>query len=178
MATGVRLAGRSTGWPHWTTPRNVLDVIAKMGPIALDPCSNQHSIVDAPTAFCGDDGLSISWTFVAGGGLIYVNPPYNQARAFVQKCVYEASQGAEIILLTASRTDTKWAHLIFATAKAVCLWGPGRISFGNPPPESPGEAPSIASMFSYWGERAAEFMAAFHGHGVVFHKGQFEPRAA
>ncbi len=165
---GVRLSGRTKGWPNWTTPDEVLDVVRSINTIALDPCSNEASKVNAHCSL-HEHGEDLSWPFLANDkGLVYVNPPYNQARAFVSKCIYEGEMGLEIILCVAARTDTRWAHDCFRSATALCFWGPGRIKFGNPPPESAGDAPSIPSMFVYWGPQCSVFMGAFHPHGQCF----------
>lgn len=176
-ANTVGLNGRTKGWPNWTTPEDVLNVVREVNYIGLDPCSNGASLVNAVTAWdC--EGLEKNWSH---SGLTFVNPPYNQAKEFVAKCLYEANGGCEIILLVAARTDTKWAHSIFQHADALCFWGPGRIRFGNPPPDSPGDAPSIPSMFAYWGqgERVSPFLNAFakRGHCVNLRAGREKPRS-
>jgi phage N-6-adenine-methyltransferase len=163
----VRLSGRTKGWPNWTTPEAVLDVIELVGPIALDPCSNEaaHTNKRAKASWrC--NGLTDSWHDQVHAGLVFVNPPYNQTKAFVAKAIEEALQGTEIILLVAARTDTKWAHSAFKSAQAVCFWE-GRIRFENPPPDSEGDAPSIPSMFVYWGPRRGAFMRVFQDHGLA-----------
>ena len=161
---GVRLAGKKTGWCHWTTPTSVLDVVMQVGPIALDPCSNEHSLVVSPHKF-DYEGLTNSWfEKCQNQGLAFVNPPYNNVKAFVKKCVLEGLGGTEIILLVAARMDTKWSHACLDSADAMCFWE-GRIKFGNPPPESAGNAPSIPSVFYYWGQNRRLFMNRFMHYG-------------
>lgn len=161
---GVRLHGRTRGWPNWTTPKNVIEVVSQVGPIVLDPCWNDQAIT-MPVSKFWENGCEQDWRVNSEGGLVFVNPPYNQAKAFVEKCIQEGLWGAEIILLVASRTDTKWSHAAHRSADAMCNWGPGRIKFENPPSESPGDAPSIASSFFYWGRNHRLFTQVFSKHG-------------
>lgn len=167
QTNGVRLHGKATGWPHWTTPKYVLDIVQQLGPIHLDPCWNEQAIT-APLVkvWCG--ALDLDWHEIAGGGLIFVNPPYDKAAAFVAKAIEEANKGARLVLLVAARTDTKWSHSLFTKANAVCFWGPGRIKFENPPPASDGKAPSIASAFWHFGKERKGFFDAFRPHGFCF----------
>lgn len=162
---GVRLAGKLRGWCHWTTPKVVLDCVRRVNAIALDPCSNDASTVGAGTKFW-EHGHEVNWKSFTHetGGLVYVNPPYNAARVFVEKCVGEGFIGCEIILLVAARPDTQWTKLCFKSAEACCFWE-GRIKFENPPPESQGDAPSIPSVLYYWGRYKNRFRLAFAPRG-------------
>ena len=60
---------------HWCTPPKYVDAIRKFfdGTIALDPCSNRHSIVGATVEYSlpGIDGLAASWNHPT----VFVNPP-------------------------------------------------------------------------------------------------------
>jgi len=161
---GARLGGKVRGWQHWTTPEESLICVRNVDPvIALDPCSNEHSLVKAAVEWT-EGGLTQSWVKAANGGLVFVNPPYNQARDFMKKCILEAVAGCEIIALVAARTDTQWTKGCLQTADALCFWE-GRIFFENPPDFSTGDAPSIPSAFYYWGSRRYEFQQAFASKG-------------
>lgn len=64
---------------HWGTPSFYVDAVrAVLGEIALDPCSNEHSVVHATTEYRLPevDGLRASWDYPT----IYVNPPYGVDR--------------------------------------------------------------------------------------------------
>lgn len=159
----VRLQGKKTGWPHWTTPKYVLDVIRRVNVIAFDPCSNMLSEVQALLAI-EKDGLIEEWHTRAIGGLVFVNPPYDLAKEFVKKAIVEGALGAEIVMLLPARTETHWTHACFEEADALCFWR-GRIHFGNPPPDSPGNRPSIPSVFYYWGKNRVGFRREFAQYG-------------
>ena len=175
---GVRLSGRKQGWPHWTTPEEVLSLVRQVGPISMVPFWNEQAItqpdvklVDSSAPF---DGLHESWKTVQKG-LAFVNPPYAMTAAVVGKCKAEADAGVEIILLVAARTDSKWAHQCLDTADAACFWK-GRIKFGNPPPDSLGNAPSIASVLYYWGASRRLFLQVFQDRGFCLDLRQMRDR--
>lgn len=160
---------------HWNTPNTILAPIKnRLGPIALDPCSNAGSIVSAKTAWYGPglnspdglvhDGLLESWQ---AGGIVYVNPPYGRKiTPWVKKCAAEGAlakelrQGTEIILLGPSRTDVKWfQRFVLPTADSVILWE-GRLKFEG------AKAPAVfPSFIAYWGHRPIDFKIAFVGKG-------------
>lgn len=166
VSNGVGLFGKTKGWQHWTTPKLVLDVIRRVNVIHLDPCSNANSQVQALVALEAG-GLEEVWHTMASAGLAFVNPPYDQAKEFVRKCIVEGALGCEIVLLVASRTETHWSQACMAEADAACFWS-GRIKFENPPAESVGDKPSIASAFYYWGRNRKLFIDEFAQYGKCF----------
>lgn len=155
---------------HWPTPNVVLQPLRDhLGPILLDPCSNDKSIVRAVTEWTGPaaggvDGLARGWQF---NGLVYVNPPYGRKIVpWVKKCKDEgdiakaAANGTEIVLLGPARTDTKWfQRLILPSADAVLLWE-GRLKF-----EGAKDPAVFPSFVAYWGHRPLKFKVAFVGKG-------------
>lgn len=115
------------------------------------------------------DGLLEPWSGMVN--LIYTNSPYGaqELPKWMEKCFVESRTGVEIIELLPARTDTKRFHeAMKGAADALCLWGPGRIDFDNPPPGSDGGSPSIASAFLYYGRHGYEFADAFSPFGKVF----------
>ena len=154
---------------HWNTPTEVLDLMhQRFGSIALDPCSNGKSLVNARISWQGPDidkdGLTESWQC---GGLVFVNPPYGRKiRKWVDKCASEAelaknnSNNTEIILLGPARTDTAFFQkVVCPTADKILLWQ-GRITFNG------ADAPALfPSFLAYWGHRPDMFMLSFLGKG-------------
>lgn len=148
---------------HWNTPHKLLDVVYSFDAIGLDPCSNTNSIVVAVKHLCGqgvdDDGLTADWL---NQGLVYVNPPYGSTiKRWTEKCAIESFNGAEIIALLPSRTDTKWWHQHVITAQALCFWK-GRFKFLGAKSCAP-----FPSVVAYWGVRQYKFAGAFQKHGMV-----------
>jgi len=174
---GVRLGGRKQRWPHWTTPESFVELGLRVGPIALDPFWNEQAVTHPAVRLVEGgamDGLTQTWKTVQSG-LVFANPPYKQTAVVVGKCKAEADEGREIILLVAARTDSQWAHQCLTTADALCFWK-GRIKFGNPPPDSPGNAPSIASAVYYWGPSRRLFLQTFAPKGFVLDLRQLRKR--
>ena len=136
----------------WQTPYWVLCKVRSLGAIALDPCSAPENPTSArvwlhpPT-----DGLLVDWKKEAGGGVVFVNPPYGRALAkWSEKIVYEARAGTRIVTLTPSRTDTKWWHAMLEAADTCCLLR-GRISFIDPRtrlPRAPAPFPACVMGFN------------------------------
>lgn len=157
----------------WETPDSVLDLVRKVGPIALDPCSTRKNPTQARKVYTPDeDGLSKPWNVVAG--LNYVNPPYRYCKEWIVKAVAESARGCEIIALVPARTDTRyWQDWIFPTAKSICFWK-GRIKFLDPTGEGDAVARHPAPMptaLIYWGDKAgqARFDLNFSTKGKIVH---------
>jgi len=154
---------------HWCTPPEVLDRVRKVNNIALDPCSNPMSIVDADLEIMPpQDGLTVPW--LQDGGLTFVNPPYGrEVKYWTAKARKEASKGAEIILLTAARVDTRWFHEdLFSGASAICFWK-GRIKFIDPVTRKQGNPALFPSAVVYWGDNCLGFAKAFADAGYVMY---------
>lgn len=164
----------------WETPQWILD---RLGPIALDPCTNfsnptgANRICVSPeeweagldcelleSAFC--DGLNWDWNEMVGygfgSGLIYVNPPYGRG---IIKWLERGLDCENIAYLLPARTDTKWFHE-YNKHFDVGLFLKGRLVFkgavgknGKPQP-----AP-FPSMLLYRGDRDW-FTKAFEGCGT------------
>jgi hypothetical protein len=161
----------------WLTPVSILErvrKVAKDGKIALDPCGNPQSKVDAARTFtgpahAGEDGLEKSWTREAKGGLVYANPPYGAVLGkWAEKASLEGALGAEIIFLCPARTDTQY-FLFLLEAKAICFLT-GRVKFLSP---GPGGVPverqgsTFPTAVSYFGTRPERFVNAWKDMGWI-----------
>jgi site-specific DNA-methyltransferase (adenine-specific) len=140
----------------WQTPRDLLDAIlvaAGREDFDLDPCSPAG---DGPVPALArwteaHDGLSRPWT-----GLVFVNPPYSRALPrWVSKCAAEAAEGAVVVGLVPSRTDTRWWHDHVA-GQADVIMLKGRLKFGGGAHAAP-----FPSAIVVWGDsQLAERVAA------------------
>lgn len=103
------------------TPAYILDIVRKLGPILLDPCAAVGSLVQAENEvfFPDMDGLYIPWH--ACGGLIFVNPPFCDLKAWLAKALAEQAIGAEIVMLCPVRTRRVWWRLAAARAEVYYL---------------------------------------------------------
>lgn len=178
MSIGAALY--SSEHQDWNTPECVLERVRFVGPIALDPCSNAQSIVRARIEYRlerGEDGLKLPWDV---GGLIFLNPPYDdEIAAFMRRA---NTCGQEVIALVPHRTDTAWYHENISNLAAKCEWR-GRLKhmrgvadqrqrdmFGIAPVAAEeGDAPApFPSVVLYWGRRVVNFTAAFAGAGAIW----------
>ena len=99
------------------TPEDHLRRVRGLGPIALDPCSNEDAIarVRASRAIClPNDGLCVPWSELTTlGDLIWVNPPYSAPRPRVDRAVEAAASGRPTLMLLKLDPTTKWAHRLY-----------------------------------------------------------------
>ena len=101
----------------WTTPKNFYDELNKEFNFDLDPCPINPDF----------NGLEIDWF-----GNVFVNPPYNNQRAFFEKGLKELEKEnvRVLVYLVPARTDTKLFHeLIYG--KSEIRFIKGRLKFGN-----------------------------------------------
>lgn len=105
----------SSNSDHWSTPSDIYNHYIDLG--YFDPCP----------LFSDFDGLSLSWR-----DKNFVNPPYSDIRSWVEKSLFEVSQGKEVVLLVPSRTDVRWFHSIMNCGYNVVFdFIKGRLRFGG-----------------------------------------------
>ena len=156
----------SSARSDWNTPDVVLELARQMGPIALDPCSNETSIVGATVEWRLErDGDSLMRPWPATG-MVWVNPPYGRSVGlWTSRCRdYAWVSGGEAIALVPARTDTTWWHRDCVPPKsdAVCFWK-GRLTFLGAPASAP-----FPSALVYWGPRRFKFRDVFQGSGAIW----------
>lgn len=156
----------------WQTPPEVIDVVkdAFGGDICLDPCASpdrrdHFAYHNLCTAIDGVDGLIADWSDYrhwAPAG-VFVNPPFDQNKQWVERCAYWGKH-VPVILLIPARVDTRYWHQHVATADAVCFWR-GRIKFVGAEASAP-----FPVAFVFWGapEMRGRFIDAFAPHGLVY----------
>ncbi len=159
----------------WGTPQKYITAIKYFfgGSIALDPCSNEYSIVHAETEFMlpENDGLREEWNFPT----IYMNPPYGADRErgttiknWLVKCfLTHKKYGSEILALVPVATNTAhWKNSVFGQAKAVCFLYDTRLKFLENGSGAGKGAPMACAMV-YWGEDYEKFYDVFIEYGAV-----------
>lgn len=160
---------------HWCTPPKYVDAIREFfhGSIALDPCSNSHSIVRATVEYSlpETDGLHASWCFPT----VYVNPPYGRdkergttIRDWMRKCAEtHLSHGGEVLALVPVATNTRhWKQFVFGVATAVVFLYDTRLRFlvnGN----FGGKGAPMSCAIVYWGTEYKRFEDIFINFGAV-----------
>ena len=149
------------------TPQYILDaVIACMGAIDLDPCSNSREIPNVPAArhnTAQDNGLVQLWE-----GRVFINPPFGPGvEVWFSKLYQErlAGQTTEAIVLWKSATETAAWKTLTRLSCRVCFPS-ARIRFTGPADEER-TGPTFSPALFYIGERAERFGRAFEGIGAV-----------
>ena len=170
-------AGRQaiTDTKDWCTPPKIVRAVKWVfgGHIALDPCSNQHSIVGAETEFSlpETNGLAMSWDYAT----IYMNPPYGSDRStgttikhwFAKLADAHTKFGAECIALVPVATNTDhWKRFVYPVASAICFLYDTRLKFHIDGFEDPKGAPMSCACI-YYGTEPSRFADAFDELGAV-----------
>lgn len=142
------------GADQWNTPDRIIErVVAVMGAIDLDPCSDAGRNVPAGAHYTlADDGLAQPWY-----GRVFMNPPYSEARAWSRKLFEEvgAKHVSEFISLVPARPGSEWWRMYSEHDCLLCLVN-GRIKFKG----APSGAPYPSAVF-YLGENEEKFEALF-----------------
>jgi hypothetical protein len=114
---------------------------------------NPTGALSLRTESCDPDGLETEWS---DRGLVYVNPPYgrNLMWDWAVKCIEEARNGCEIVLLARGDTSTRWARLLIENCNAVAF--PPRIRFAGAI-----GSPNFSNIIYYFGTRVPGFRETF-----------------
>jgi len=121
---------KSDEW--YTQPDLIAEVRAFFGGvIGLDPasCELAQEVVQAVRYFTKDDnGLIHAWNAES----VFVNPPYSEPAAWVDKAIAEhkAGRARRILLLVNNSTDTAWFQTLLRDYP-VCFLS-GRLAFWRP----------------------------------------------
>lgn len=159
----------------WCTPPKYVCAVREVfgGTIALDPCSNSHSVVQAEVEYRlpGHDGLRSNWHYPT----IYVNPPYGADRNrgttikdWLRRCTHAREEhGSEVLALVPVATNTKhWKDYVWGAADAVCFLYDTRLRFLVDGKDEGKGAPMSCAMV-YWGKRLSRFEEVLLPHGAV-----------
>lgn len=148
------------------TPAWILERVRSIGPIALDPCSNPWSRVDARVTLSkhdGEDGLARRWsTIVEPPALAYVNPPYSNPKPWCERIIEAADDGLEVVALLKLDPSTQWSATLRSRPRAVCDFH-RRISFDG----GAHKTGQLASTLVYYGPRPYLFCHVFQDAGEV-----------
>ncbi|TXH08347.1 MAG: N-6 DNA methylase [Spirochaetes bacterium] len=169
-------AGRKsiTDTKHWCTPPSIIRSVRQVfaDEIDLDPCSNEHSMVDAKVNYRlpEHDGLVESWDFKR----IFVNPPYGSDASrgtriahWFTRIAEAAKRGSEVIALVPVATNTgHWKSYVYPIATAICFLYEPRVKFYINGKEDPKGAPMSCAAI-YYGSDFDSFAAVFSSHGAV-----------
>ena len=107
------------------TPQDFYDKLNAEFNFELDVCANADNAKCDKFYTKEDDGLSQEWA-----GVIWMNPPYGREIGKWMKKAHESTlNGAIVVCLVPSRTDTKWWHDYCINHEVRFI--KGRLKFGN-----------------------------------------------
>jgi len=90
----------------WETPHGLFADLDAEFHFTLDVCAAQETAKCARYYTRADDGLTQPWT-----GICWMNPPYGKGvDRWIRKAYESSLQGATVVCLVKSTTDTAWWH--------------------------------------------------------------------
>lgn len=172
------------------TPPNILELVRRVGPIVVDPCTTLENPTGARVIgvrrltsdvmgfahgakglIVVNDGLNERFSWAAHvrelGGLVFANWPYSTNTPWATRCRTESLAGAEVIGLCMSSTAEAWfqTHCAPRRSAAACfLAGRQRFIHGG---KILGHA-RFGSACIYWGPRRYHFADAFAAAGSIW----------
>jgi phage N-6-adenine-methyltransferase len=113
---------------EWGTPQDFYEKLNRKFKFTLDPCCTPTTAKCDKYYTMEEDGLSKSWK----NEVVFVNPPYGNIGKWVKKA-YEESKinGASVVMLIPSRTDTKYWHDYIMEGANAIYFIKGRLKFTN-----------------------------------------------
>lgn len=125
---------------EWETPQDLFDELNREFHFDIDVCASEQNHKCKRYYDIAADSLKQEWK-----GICWMNPPYGrQIGKWIQKAYESSLQGATVVCLLPSRTDTKWFH-------DYCLKGEirfirGRLKFNHSKNSAP--FPSMIVVFT------------------------------
>ena len=127
---------------EWSTPEFLFKALDAEFGFELDVCATPANAKCKRFFTRETDGLKQQWT-----GVVWMNPPYGRTIGkWVAKAYESAQQGATVVALLPSRTDTKVWHRYVMLAEIRFLQG--RLKFGNATASAP-----FPSAIAIWRRR-------------------------
>lgn len=124
---------------EWATPQDLFNSLNEEFGFTLDPCATPANAKCPKFFTIQEDGLSRDWD-----GVVFMNPPYGrEIGKWVQKAFESSLNGATVVCLVPSRTDTKWWHEY--AMKGEIRFLKGRLRFGEGTANAP--FPSAVVVF-------------------------------
>ena len=123
----------------WATPSDVFESLDAEFHFDLDVCALPENAKCERYFTTADDGLRQPWS-----GACWMNPPYGRELGdWMRKAYLSATNGATVVCLVPSRTDTKWWHDYAMKGEVRFLRG--RLKFGGATNSAP--FPSAVVIF-------------------------------
>ena len=118
---------------EWPTPQWLFDALNKEFGFTVDVCSTDENAKCKKHYTKTDNGLLKSWS----GEVAWMNPPYGDGIKPFMARAHDAAmnEGATVVCLVPSRTDTAWWHE-YAMKHEIRLLR-GRLKFGDAKDSAP-----------------------------------------
>lgn len=133
----------SSNKSDWETPPELFRNLNTVFSFDIDVCATAENTKCQDYYSPEQDGLKQPWHNYK---TCWCNPPYPQAKKWLEKAWQEACKGATTVCLIAARPDTKyWHNIVWQYARAICFIR-GRIKFVGAKHGAP--FPSALAVFS------------------------------
>lgn len=126
----------------WTTPKDFFDKVSEEFNFVLDAAALQSSALcerwygpDHPNE-SRRDAFTHDWSKDSEDGAVWLNPPYGKTiRKWMAKAKSDVlDNGALVVALVPSRTDTRWFHESCINFEVRFIKGRLKFGGGNPAP--------------------------------------------
>jgi len=101
----------------WNTHKSLLAMLHQRFDFDFDPAPADWDMTW--------DGLTVGW-----GSRNYVNPPYNNAAAWIEKALAERAKGKLSVFLLMANTTTEWFSKLWNEANEIWFVYP-RVNYGD-----------------------------------------------
>ena len=117
----------SSATDEWATPQDFFDKLMETYRFTLDVCATAENAKCADFYTKEDNGLTKDWM-----GRCWMNPPYGRDIKYWVKKAYQSARdnGALVVCLLPSRTDTAWWH-DYVLPYGEVTFIRGRLKFGG-----------------------------------------------
>lgn len=131
----------------WSTPQDFFDKLNDDFNFTVDVCAS-HTNHKCDRYYTKEhDGLTHDWSHER----VWMNPPYGKDISKWMKKAYESSkEGALVVCLVPSRTDTRWWHDY--AMKGDITFVRGRLKFGGATNAAPFPSAVVTFYPEYWSE--------------------------
>ena len=127
---------------EWETPDDLYAELDQEFHFTHDVCASHVNRKHMPYYTIEDNALEQAWS-----GVCWMNPPYSQVGEFVRRAYHAMrAEGAIVVCLVPSRTDTKWWHR-YVEGKAEIRFIKGRLKFKGGKSSAP--FPSAVVIFRH-----------------------------
>jgi phage N-6-adenine-methyltransferase len=139
---------------EWATPQDFFDRLNAEFHFTVDAAATKENAKCSD--FLGPGGIfsdALASDVVWGhGARVWLNPPYSQCRAFIEKAVDQARRGNTVVCLVPARVDTLWWHAYVWNGitrqwcdRVEVRFVRGRLKFGGSKNSAP--FPSVVIVF-------------------------------